>query len=77
MSSTGRRVQETSQPSQLIVLAHLLSPTLYLLWFFLVHPGDFVSRVAERMQYLIELGMYGLCVAMLRALDYQRHKPCG
>ena len=33
MSSTGRRVQETSHPSQLIVLAHLLSPTLYLLWF--------------------------------------------
>ena len=44
--------------------------------FFLVHPGDFVSRVAERMQYFIKLGMYGLGVAMLRALDHQRHKPC-
>ena len=74
MSSTGRRVQGTSHLSQLIVLAHLRSPTLFSV---LVRPGDFVSRVAECMQYLIELGMYGLCVAMLRALDYQRHKPGG
>ena len=71
------RMASRWRPSQLIVLAHLLSLTLDLLGLFLVHPGDFVSGVAERMQYLIQFGVDRLRVAMLCALYHQRHKPGG
>ena len=64
----------------LIVLAHVLPPALDLLRLFFVHFGNFVSSVAERMQYFVQLRVDGLCVAMLGALNHQRHGPgcqCG
>jgi hypothetical protein len=37
----------------LIVLAHVLSPSLDLFGFLLIHPGDFISGVTKRMQDFI------------------------
>ena len=46
------------------------------LGFFLVDLGHFVASVAQRMQDLVQLGMNGLSIAMLCALDDERHAQC-
>jgi hypothetical protein len=59
----------------LIALAHVLASSLDLLRLFLIDLGEFISGVTERMQYFIQLRVDGLSVAMLGALNNERHGP--
>ena len=52
-STEGDRKKTPRRFHALIVLAHVLSPPLNFLGLLLVHPRDFVSGVAKRMQDFI------------------------
>jgi hypothetical protein len=64
-----------ASPRSLVIFSHLPSALLDLLRLFLVYPSEFIAGVAHYMKYLVKLGVYGLGVAMLGALDDQRHCP--
>src|SRR6187401_3604984 len=62
-------------PRQSVILAHFLPAFLDFLGLLFIQAGEFVARFAHHMQHLVELGMDSLRVAVLRALNDQRHEP--
>ena len=58
-----------------VVLSLLLSKTLNVLGLLVVDVGEVGSSILLCTQQLVEFSVYGLCVAVLRSLNKQRHRP--
>jgi hypothetical protein len=48
---------------------------LYVFRFLLIYVGELIARPRVGMQEFIELGLYGLSVAVLSALNEESHEP--
>ena len=60
---------------RLVVLAHVFALLFDLLGLLLIELGQLVAGVAHCVEYLIELRMDRLSVAMLGPLDHKGHEP--
>ena len=61
--------------ARLAALLGALAVALDLLWLALIDLDQLVPRPVLRVQELVELGLYGLGITVLGALNEQRHQP--